>query len=87
MGLVNSHLKKKKNNLIKNVDILNNTVNNLQILITENNRQLNKMYINKNVIENETQRLINNYHNLEIKIKNLNNCATNFECKICMEDQ
>ena len=46
MGLVNSHLKKKKKNLIKKIDILNNAIINLQILNTDTSRQFNKLYIN-----------------------------------------
>ena len=37
------------------------------------------------MIENEIKKKVEIYKNLEIKVNNLNNCTTNFECKICME--
>lgn len=85
MGLVNSTLGRKKRKLIKDIETLNNTILNLQILNTETSRKCQELMNGRKYLESEIKNEVIKYRNLEIKIKNLNNCATNFECKICME--
>ena len=85
MGIVNSTLGKKKRRLIKEIDILNNSIDNLNILNNENTRKCHELSHARKFLENGMKEQIIKYKNLEIKLKNLNNCATNFECKICME--
>ena len=86
MGLVSSYISKKKENNIKTLEILNQSINNIRLLKKEEQRLLGNLQNKKNKIlidikEEKTRfEILQKRHHQTIETIKL------FECKICMDN-
>ena len=75
MGIVNSTLKKKKQEKINELDILNNSIQHLKHYEKKNNQEINKMISQKEKIKDELE-----------KFKSIYLKHISMECKICFDN-
>ena len=85
MGIVSSYFSKQKEQTIKTLEVLNQSIANLKLLQKEEQLNLETLQNNNSLIKQQIEESNQHYFHLQERHKLTIDTIKLFECKICME--
>lgn len=85
MGIVSSYFSKQKEQNIKTLEVLNQSIANLKLLQKEEQLNLETLQNNNSLIKQQIEDSNKHYFDLQERHKQTIDTIKLFECKICME--